>query len=337
MKGKKKTTLQDIAELAGVTKMTVSKALRNQDGVSDSVKAKILKIARELQYDGIAPKYLRNSRTRRIAVLVPEVFMETEEIFYTSIFKYLYAEAIKRDYYLILHIVTRQDEQKMALPSICCPDMADGIIVLGQLPLRYVKKIKDAQMPTVLLDFDYTDLGLDCICTDNIGGMYQATRYLIEKGHKKIGFVGNVELTNSIRDRYLGYYRAMMENGIAIDKRFIVQEKDNNSNDIEIRLPAELPTAFVCNSDQAAFRLVEVLEQNNYRIPQDVSIIGFDDTLYSITCHPKLTTVRVNRKSMAETAVTMILELLEESSLMPRKVIISTSIVDRDSVGKPRA
>ena len=92
----KKPTLQDIAELAGVTKMTVSKALRNQEGVSENVQSKILKIAKELDYDFTTPKYLRNSRTNNIAVLVPEVFMETEEIFYTSIFKYLCSEAVKK-------------------------------------------------------------------------------------------------------------------------------------------------------------------------------------------------------------------------------------------------
>ncbi len=328
----KRTTLQDIADLAGVTKMTVSKALRNQEGVSDGVKAKILKIAKELHYE----RYLRNSKTGYIAVLVPEVFMETKEIFYTSIFKYLYAEAIKKNYYLTLYVVSRWEEQNPAPPSLCRADKVDGVILLGQLALNYVKALRPIALPTVLLDFNYTNLGLSCICTDNIEGMYKATKYLIERGHTKIGFVGNIRLTNSIRDRYLGYYRALIESGIRIDSRFILKERDDANNDIGLALPAEMPTAFVCNSDQAAFRLMETLEKKNLRIPEDVSVIGFDDTLYSIASHPKLTTVSVNRKSMAENAVTMILDLLENSSMIPRKVVVGTAIIDRNSVAGPR-
>ncbi|XOQ45148.1 MAG: hypothetical protein ACFWTN_11990 [Clostridium sp.] len=172
----KKTTLQDIAEIAGVTKMTVSKALRNQGGVSESVKAKIVKIAKDLNYDFTSTKYLRNSRTNNIAVLVPEVFMETKEIFYTSIFKYLCSEAIKKKYYLILYVVTKKEEEHLICPHLCRQDKVDGIIILGQLMRKFVMRIKETLLPIVLLDFNYTNAGLDCICTDNIEGMYNATK-----------------------------------------------------------------------------------------------------------------------------------------------------------------
>ena len=272
-----------------------------------------------------------------IAVLVPEVFMETEEIFYTSIYKYLYAEAIRKSYFLTLYVVTKKEEQNPVLPPLLKADKVDGIILLGQLALNYVKMLKASALPVVLLDFNYTGLGLNCICTDNIEGMYKATKCLIQKGHTKIGFVGNIHLTNSIRDRYLGYYRALIEGGIPINSQFIVQERDDANNYIPIVLPEKMPTAFVCNSDQAAFRLMETLERANFRIPEDVSVIGFDDTLYSITSHPKLTTVSVNRKSMAENAVTMFLDLLENSSMIPRKIVISTTIIDRNSVAGPKS
>ncbi|HBT91522.1 MAG TPA: transcriptional regulator [Ruminococcaceae bacterium] len=331
----KRTTLQDIADLAGVTKMTVSKALRNQEGVSDGVKAKILKIAEELHYFS-ASRGLRGIRTGQVAVLVPEIFMKAEEIFYTSIFKCLYAEAIKKNYYLTLYVVSRREKQKPVLPPICQADKVDGIILLGQLPLEYVKLVSSIAIPSVLLNSNYEAPGLNCICTDNIEGMYKATKYLIERGHTKIGFVGNIRLAGSIRDRYLGYYRALIESGIRADSRFILKERDDANNDIELALPAEMPTAFVCSSDQAAFRLMETLEKKNLRIPEDVSVIGFDDTLYSIASHPKLTTVSVNRKSMAENAVAMILDLLENSSMIPRKVVVGTAIIDRNSVAGPR-
>ncbi|XOQ45149.1 MAG: hypothetical protein ACFWTN_11995 [Clostridium sp.] len=166
--------------------------------------------------------------------------------------------------------------------------------------------------------------------------MYNATKFLIERQHREIGFVGNINLTNSIRDRYLGYYRALIENGIKINTDYIIKERNDDNNDIDIVLPSTMPTSFVCNSDQAAFRLMEALEKANLRVPEDVSVIGFDDTLYSITSRPKLTTVSVNRKSMAENAITMIMDLLENSNLIPRKIVVSTSIIDRNSVATPR-
>jgi LacI family transcriptional regulator len=329
----KRSTLQDIANLAGVTKVTVSKALRNQEGVSESVKSRILEIANSLSYNyALSSRIYRSNCTNNIAVLVPEVFMDKEEIFYTSIFKYLCGEAIKRNHFVILNVVTKKDEDHLTRPAVCNENKVDAVIILGQLHENYVESIKSYGFPVILLDFHYPNIGLDCIVTDNIEGMYNATRYLIDRGHSDIGFVGNVKLTSSIRDRYLGYYKALIEEGITINNNNIVIEKDDFNIDTDIQLPKEMPTAFVCNSDYAAIRLMEKLAESHYSVPNDVSIIGFDDTLYSITSHPQLTTVSVNRRSLAENAVTMILDQILNAKLIPRKLIVTTTIIERDSV-----
>jgi LacI family transcriptional regulator len=265
-------------------------------------------------------------------VIVPEVFMDKDETFYTSIFKYLCGEAIKRNHFVILNVVTKKDEDHLTRPTVCNENKIDAVIILGQFNEKYVKSIKSYGFPVVLLNFHYSDIGLDCIVTDNIEGMYNATRYLIDKGHMNIGFVGNVKLTNSIRDRYLGYYKALIEEDILINNDNIVLEKDDLNNDIEIKLPKHMPTAFVCNSDYAAIRLMEKLVESNYSVPYDISVIGFDDILYSIISHPQLTTVSVNRRSLAENAVTMIIDQILNAKLIPRKLIVTTTIIERDSV-----
>lgn len=335
MNPNKKPTLQDIADLAGVTKVTVSKALRNQEGVSEAVKNRIIEIADQLKYSYVLnSRSYKNNKTNVIAVLSPELFMAETEIFYTSIFKYIYAEAIKQNYFVILSLVSPEDENSLILPAICDRKRVDAIIILGQLKEEYVKLVKSYGLPVVLLDFCYPDINLDSIVTDNIDGMYNATKYLISKGHLNIGFVGNIKMTNSIRDRYLGYYKAMMEAGIPVNDQNIIKEKDEYNNDIDIILPKVMPTAFVCNSDYAAVRLLDKLNEKHYNVPGDISLIGFDDIKYCITSHPKLTTVSVNRKSMAENAVTMALELVSNPNLIPRKVVIKTNIIERQSVKK---
>src|SRR5690606_19311745 len=177
----------------------------------------------------------------------------------------------------------------------------------GQFDKDYVVAVEKLKIPLVCVDFYYDDLALDSIVSNNYNAGHIATKYLIHKGHQKIGFVGTVQATNSIMDRYLGYYKALIEKELPRSDAFVIDDRDRDGEMIDFKLPSDLPTAFLCNNDHVAYLLAEKLKSMSIHVPNDVSIIGFDDVIYSRISNPQITTMKVSRTYMAEQAIKLIL------------------------------
>lgn len=331
MKSGKKVTLQNIADKIGVTKVTVSKALSGKDGVSDEMRSKIRKLAVEMGY------YTKNTSGRSqssytsLALLVPEVFLEDDEFFYTRLFKNIYEQAAANDFMLMLNVVHKSEESSYTIPPALSTSNCHGIILLGQLSEPYVEFLKTFDLPIVMVDFYYPNVNLNCIITDNLYGMYEATNYLISLGHTEIGFVGNFNLTSSIQDRYLGYCKALLDNHIEMNPGYHLLERDNNGKWLDFDIPSPSPTAFVCNNDRTAHRLLSRLTAKGYRVPDDVSVIGFDDILHSAITMPQITTVRVDQISMAANTISTMKKLLNSFEVQELRIVIPTAIIERDS------
>jgi len=331
----KKVTMKDISEIVGVSKVTVSKVFNNRDDISEEVKAKVLKVADELGYrynPGV--KTLKTGVTRNIGVIVPKLFFERYEDFYVHIFKNLVQEAERKRYNLILSVARKHQVNALELPNICKEHKVDGLVILGELPKEYVQEMLKYRMPIVLVDFTIKDLEIDSIVTNNFEASYSATKYLIGMGHRRIGFVGNIKTTKSIMDRYLGYCKAMYEHDLELMDHYIIRERDDDKNELDYELPEDLPTAFVCNNDKAAYDLIKKLKAKGIDVPGSCSVVGFDDTAHGIFSDPKITTMRVRKDAMAEYAINRIIAQLENKKLNAEKVIIDADLVERDSVRK---
>ncbi len=329
-----KVTMQDIANELGVTKVTVSKALSDKEGVSEQLRKTIKDLAKSRGYlYNAQAKALRTNRKGVIGIVCNEVFLENDEDFYTGLYKNLYTTLAENDFLSILDVVSKDNVKNNKYPKVCEYQMVDGLILLGQLDENYVSDILNLGVPMIMVDFYIRGLEVDCVITDNLYAMYDATCYLIEQGHREIGFVGNRSLTSSIQDRFLGYCKALFENGINQNPEYILEERDSNGEQKLVELPKELPTAFVCNSDQAAKTLVEALGEKGISVPGDISVMGFDDVVHSLLCTPQLTTVKVNRKEMAKYTVERLLEVMDKSeTYVPRRIVVPTEIVKRNSV-----
>jgi LacI family transcriptional regulator len=162
--------------------------------------------------------------------------------------------------------------------------------------------------------------------------MYEMTNYLIKKGHQEIAFVGNIYATSSIQDRFLGYYKSLLEHGIKLRDHYIMNDRDEQGRLIDIVLPENMPTAFVCNCDQVAYELINKLQKLGYQVPEDCSVVGFDNDIYAMLAEPKLTTVKVDMAEMAKTAVECIIEKVKNKSKRYGRVAIRGKIIYRDSV-----
>lgn len=323
-KGNKKISMQDIADIVGVSKMTVSKCFQDNVDISEEMKKKVIDVAKEIGY-----VYTKKTKTH-IMVLVPPTFLDSDEEFYSGLFKRLNEGSTIRNMVLTLIVVKSTDEQEIINHHNF--EGIDGIIILGQLPRNFVEQIVTLKIPTICVDFIYRNINLDTITSNNFNASYNLTSYLIDHGHKEIGFVGKLNSTVSINDRYLGYYKALMENDLKLNEEYIIEDRNDFGEVKDIILPKKLPTAFVCNNDHVAYLLIEKLKSMNIFVPDDISVVGFDDVIYSIISNPKITTARVKRKYMAELALDLIERRIKSKNAEIRNITVECKLIERESV-----
>lgn len=331
---KKNVTLKDIAVRVGVSAVTVSKALTNKDGVSDEVRREIKQVANELGY-----KYGETSslsyQSGNIGVIASSRFMnEDGDTFYLKVYQNLVQALSRQNYYAILEIIPCQNENELIMPKLLNDRKVDGLVVLGQFNTNYLEALLSYTSNIVLLDYFDKNQPVDAVISDSVYGSYRAVNYLIKMGHTKIGFVGNKFATNSIMDRYLGYYKAMLEKGNEIKPEWVVDDRDLENNYIDLKLPdkKDMPTAFVSSCDQVCYLLIKHLKKLGYNVPEDISVVGYDNFIYSNIGLVKLTTVDVNIEAMTESAADLIIKKLRGESHYGGVRIVESKLIIRDSV-----
>lgn len=338
---KQNVTMQDIADRFGVSKVTVSKALNDKEGVSDELKEKIVAMAEEMGYrmNSIA-KSLKINSTFNIGVVVPERFTNTGKFqrlndsasFYMDFYQVVSKALDERKYSAILYILNEEDEDRNVLPRLYSENKVDGFIVLGQVSHSYVEKLHSTELPIVFLDFYDEYLDMDSITSDNFTGCYMITNYLLKNGFRKIGYIGNIYSTSSIQDRYLGFYKSLLEHRIPLDQDYVLSDRDEKGVYTDIDYPKEMPEAFVVNCDQVANRVVRDLNALGYEVPEDVSIVGFDNSIYSSLSNPPITTVQVDTESMARAGVNLMLRKIGNVNYHSGKIAVKGKIIYKDSV-----
>lgn len=332
---KSNVTMRDIADRLGVSSVTVSKALNNKEGVSDELKDKIKKIAQEMGYRiNSSAKAMKEGLTYNIGVIIPERFTGLDQSLYLKVYQNIAKVLEQSGYSGILNILTPEDERKLILPRIYNEKRVDGFIILGQIEKHYIDVIKNIEMPIIFLDFYDESADVDAVITDNFYGAYEITNYLINNGHREIAYVGNLFSTSSIQDRFLGYYKSLLEHHIQINQNYIINDRDEQGVFIDIKLPNPMPTSFVCNCDQVANLLIQKLKDQGFNVPEDCSVVGFDNDVFAVIADPPLTTVQVDIDEMARLSVRYLLEKISDSSQKYGRVLVKGKIIYRDSVKK---
>ena len=333
---KKSVTMSDIAKAIGVSNVTVSKALGDKEGVGNDLREKIKQKAKEMgyQFSGSA-KMMKENLTFSISVIVARHFIQDASAFYWVVYRYIVELLQKQNYYGILDVVSEDDEATCEMPKSVYDKKVDGVIVLGQFSNTYVNALMSLGVPTVFLDFYSSRNDIDTVIADNFFGSYTITNYLFSMGHRKIGFIGSIGSTSSIQDRYLGYYKAHIENRIRLNQAWVIEDRRPDGTSYqEFALPAELPTAFVCNCDEAAYILINQLRAKGLKIPENVSVVGYDNHIYSTISNPRITTIDVNSYEMSNHAVDMIIKKIQDKSYRCGRVLITGELIERDSVKK---
>jgi LacI family transcriptional regulator len=328
----KKITLEKIARTVGVSKVAVYNALNDKKGVSEELRSKIKDYAKANGY--INKSSLIEAKNKKFLYFISQDFFLTpSEQYYSTIFYFISAECNKANSLLQIAFIEPENtiEKMNKVISFYKPD---GLFVVGEIDSSIIMFTEKLNIPIVFIDYYNPLFDSNYVYVDNYHLSYTLTKYLISKGHKEIGFVGNINKTAAIADRYFGYEKALTEQNYEIIKAWHININLEKNEDIAILtaiLPEELPTAFICHCDAAAQRLYTALALRGIKVSEDISIISFDNTSLCDNLLPKLTSAGPQKDYYAKKAFNIMIDCLNNKN-KNFKIQIRTNLVERDSV-----
>jgi DNA-binding LacI/PurR family transcriptional regulator len=328
----KRVRMADIAERLHVSIVTVSKALRGKEGVSDELRQEVLRIADELGY---APREQEPEQQTAltIGIITSARYLSKGSSFYWSLYERLLTHLTAAKDFGILEVVSVTEEEACATPRLVLENRVQGLIVMGKLSHGYLRMLAGLNIPFTLLDTYEVGMSYDTVLSDSYNGMCEMTHRLLAQGHTKLKFVGTVGATSSITDRYYGFCRAMTDAGLNVTSDMVIPDR-NASGESLLDLPEDLlttTTGLVCNCDYTACVLLNKLSAMGIRVPQDLSIVSFDNYIMSEMCAVGITTYAVDLDGMAEASTRQIRRRIRHPEAGRQIVTVSGELVARES------
>ncbi|WP_298840244.1 LacI family DNA-binding transcriptional regulator [Clostridium sp.] len=334
-----KAIMKDIAKLAGVSPGTVSNALNDRKGVGKDTKSKIIEIAEELGY-------FRNSKKSedmviRLILFKKSGYVLSDTQFFSALIEACENECRQRGYELLISQIIHGEHDKEDIFKMINKNKIDGILLLAtEMDEADFLNFENIHIPIVVLDSYFETKDYNYVLMNNVGGSYGAVKNLIENGHTRIGFLGSCISTNNFKYRFRGFIKAIKDYKLCLrqeDKVFVEPTLDGAYRYMKSYLSLHknnLPTAFFALDDVIALGAIKAMTEANIKIPQEVSIIGFDDTPFSSLSSPSMTTVKVYTDVMGKLAVRRLLQIIDKEDEIQLKIEINTKLKVRDSVRK---
>lgn len=330
-------TMKDIARLAGVSTSTVSHVINKTRFVSDEIAERVNRAAQELNYAPSAlARSLKMNRTKTIGMLVTT----STNPFFGEVVKGVERSCYHQGYNLILCNTEGDPERMHASINTLLQKRVDGIILM--CPTLIGQRIdmfeRYPDIPVVVMDWGPMLFAADKIQDNSFQGGYMATRHLIECGHKEIGCITGPLIGQQAQQRYEGYKRAVLEAGLTINPDWIVESDFECEggyaafNTMQQR--GALPTAIFVSNDMMAMGAINAASELGVRIPQDVSLIGYDDIHIAKFMTPPLTTIHQSKYRLGKAAVETLLHKLAHQERDPQVVQLEPELVVRTSVEK---
>lgn len=322
-----KITITDIAESLGVSTISVSRALSGQTGVSEELRTKIIERARELGYSKT-----KNNEDINILVLHQKPYYQDN-----TNFSYM-VQGIEKNLQKVgaeysVEFVDKENQQTLYLPyKISKGHRFHGVIFIGRFEKQYVEFIKEKVKNFVFYTGYSPSYDYDSVWFNFNNNGYKQCEYLINKGHKLIGFVGNIHSFKN-REKLLGITTAMEDYGIAVKEKLFFDVEDNLEEKVEELVAcSEKPTAIICQWDFTAMKLMKLLYEKGYKIPQDISVIGSGNSEASSVAIPALTTLDLNIEYSCMVAVNLLIRRINDPLKPNENITISSKLIERDSV-----
>ena len=334
---KKTVRLSDIAERLQVSTVTVSNALAGQKGVSEELRARIKQVAAEMGYQTRGSSGGNGKKILNVGVIIGEKYLGPYPSYYWKVYQELSLIAGLHSCVILFEVLRHEREDALQLPLFAMEQQVQGLIVIGEISRRYLEFLdRQPDLPMVMVDFMMRGLHSPSVMADNYYGMYKMVNYLIEQGHQEIAYVGTLLSGGGGGGGGGGYRKALLESGLEMNPDWVINDRTMEGQIGNIRLPDRMPTAFACNCDLTASEMVNLLESRGYRIPEDISIVGFDNYLYEGLCDITITSYEVDIKEMVRCAVKIIASLVEHGSAPSDMRLVSGTVVEKESVRQIR-
>lgn len=335
---KLRATIKDVAREAKVSPATISYVLNGKGNISEDTKARIYEAMKKLNYiPNLSARGLVKKTSKLIGVVIPQTEPGNRLLFNNN----FYSEIIGSIEYFArvqgYHVLISATDANESYFNLARERNLDGIIVIGAYPDQFYQDVKKTQIPIVLVDSYFEDHYFHSIQINDRYGGYIATKYLLDMGHRKIGiFTGKIKEGGVVKKRYEGYVDALEEYEVDVNPDYIFEETIDFDSGLKLadRLLDRKSdiTAVFCSADILAIGAMKGLHDKGIRIPEDISIIGFDDLIISKYVSPGLTTVHQDIAKKGEEAVRLLLNTINDNQKGKQEIILPLTLTIRDSV-----
>ncbi len=330
-------TIMDVARESGVSYSTVSRVLNGYEFVKDSTRQRVLETAERLGYvANLQARSLAGGRSRIIGLLVPGL----DNAYIGEVVRGIDEELARANYDLMLYTTHRHRGKEPVYVKTIVNGIVDGLLLIVPLdPVAYLKNLRERQFPYVVIDHQGFDDFSPTVVATNWQGAYDATSYLIQLGHRRIGFVAGTPELSSATERLNAYQAALYTHEISFDAALVQNgdfQQEGGYLAAKILLNLDVPpTAIFASNDSSALGVYDAVHEFGLRIPHDISVVGFDDTLQAAVMYPPLTTVRQPLMDMGRTATRMLLNLIKGQPPPNHRIVLPTNLVLRGSCQAP--
>ncbi|MBA7586066.1 Ribose operon repressor [subsurface metagenome] len=324
-------TLKMVAERAGVSVNTASRAINNKSDINEETKKRVLKVAQELGYVRNATAVaLRTKKTGTLGVVIAD----NRNPFYAEVLNGIEEAAREKNYHIILANTQRDYQKEEEAINLLLAKRVDGLLITPvQDRNDDIKKLIEANIPFVIVGRDFKNIEVDAVYNDEVKGGFFATEYLIKKGHKRIAFINGFLHKSPAQGRLEGYKKALKEHGIPLDD-MMVSVGDIDVEDGYERTKQMLEknldfTAIFAYNDMMAFGAMQAIKEKDLRIPEDIGLVGYDDIPFSSLMNPSLTTIRLKKQDLGIESVELLLSRINGSREKMKKIMLNVELIVR--------
>lgn len=330
------TTLKEVAEKAGVSITTVSRVINDNELVNSETRNRVQEAMQEMGYHpSRVAQRLRGTkgRSKLFGLIIPDI----QNAFYSNIVRGIEDVAYKQNYAVILCNSDEDQEKEKFYLEVLRSESVDGIIFppINQ-DSKVVEELFKSGLPLVCVDRRLNTDGVDTVVVDNKMGSYQVTNYLLGLGHQRIGFITSAGNFSSFKERQSGYEQALGEHGIVVDP-FLIGYGDQRSTESGKKLVLKMlnnknrPSALFVTNNLFLLGALEIIHELGLRIPEDISIVGFDDMPWARSFYPPLTVVAQPGYEMGQKAAELLFSRLNDPKRAPSTIILEPKLTVRSS------
>lgn len=328
-------TMKDIARIAKVSTSTVSHVINNTRYVSDEIREKIMKVVNELNYTPSAvARSLKVKETKTLGMLVTA----TSNPFFAEVVSGVEQYCNQHHYNLIISSIDGNEQRLQQNIQTLIQKQVDGLLLMYSDTRHAMVEQLNLNLPIVVMDWWPTELNADKIYENSEFGAYLATKTLIEQGHKNIAIITGKLDKSLAHNRLLGYQKALQDAHLPINPDWIIESHFDFEGGVEgmkkLLQITPRPTAVFACSDTIAIGVYQVAWQQGLRIPQDISVIGYDNIMLAQYLTPPLTTIHQPKAELGKLAVEILLERIKSPDLEYKTTMLQPQLIWRASVVK---